>query len=155
MNGWRPSRRWGWAMSVLLAWLAMGCATLERDIVASPLDGGAVTLRKGNALVVSLAPDPAAGYGWVLKSADPNMRKIGGPDYTQDPKPPGLAGMAATTTYRFRATAAGHFDHRVRVGGAAGPASGAGQGGAIPGDGAAARVFRVVVVDAARGLKLL
>jgi predicted secreted protein len=107
MNGWRPSRRWGWALSVLLAWLAMGCATLERDIVASPLDGGAVTLRKGNALVVSLAPDPAAGYGWVLKSADPSMRRIGGPDYTQDPKPPGLAGMAATTTYRFRATQPG------------------------------------------------
>lgn len=84
-----------------------GCATLEqtleRDNVAAPQDGGAVTLRNGTALVVSLPPDPATGYGWVLKSADPKLWEIGLPDATQDPKPPGLMGAAGATAYRFRA----------------------------------------------------
>jgi inhibitor of cysteine peptidase len=98
-------------------WLAIGavavgvagCATLERDnvAVAAPPDGGAVTLRNGTALVVSLPPDPATGYGWVLKSADPKIWEIGGPDATQDPKPPGLTGVAGATAFRFRAKAPG------------------------------------------------
>jgi len=84
-----------------------GCATLERDNVAAPPDGGAVTLRNGTALVVSLPPDPVTGNGWVLKSADPKLWEIGGPDATQDPKPPGLMGVAGATAYRFRAKAPG------------------------------------------------
>jgi inhibitor of cysteine peptidase len=87
--------------------LAGGCATLERENVAAPLDGGAVTLRSGTAFVVSLPPDPATGYGWVLKTADPKVWEIGIPDATQDPKPPGLIGVAGTTAYRFRAKAPG------------------------------------------------
>jgi predicted secreted protein len=91
----------------MAAVMVAGCATLERDNVAAPFDGGAVTLRNGAALVVSLTPDPANGYGWVLKSADPKLWEIGGPDATQDPKPPGLIGVAGTTAFRFRAKAPG------------------------------------------------
>ena len=80
-----------------------GCATLERDEVAAPQDGGKVALRAGTPLVVSLPPDPATGYGWVLQSGSPNLALIGGPDYTPAPKPPGLVGVADTTVYRFRA----------------------------------------------------
>ncbi|MCC7328259.1 MAG: protease inhibitor I42 family protein [Burkholderiales bacterium] len=87
--------------AVVLA--AAGCATLERDEVAAPPDGGAVTLRTGTALVVSLPPDPATGYGWVLKSGSPNLSLVGAADYTPSPKAPGLVGVAETTAFRFRA----------------------------------------------------
>lgn len=105
------------ALAGIAATVLAGCATLERDNVgvAAPPDGGAVTLpdggavtlRNGTALVVSLPPDPSTGYGWVLKSADPKLWEIGGPDATQDPKPPGLIGVAGATAYRFRAKAPG------------------------------------------------
>jgi predicted secreted protein len=83
------------------------CVTLERDEVASPANGGAVAMRVGAPLVVSLPADPDAGYGWVLRSAPPNLRLVGGPDYTPQPRPPGLVGTAATTAYRFRALETG------------------------------------------------
>lgn len=95
------------AMIAGAAMLAGGCATLERENVAAPMDGGNVTLRNGAAFVVSLPADPATGYGWVLKTADPKLWEIGIPDATQDPKPPGLMGVAGTTAYRFRAKTPG------------------------------------------------
>lgn len=90
-----------------LAVLIAGCTSLHRDEVAAPAAGGAVALREGTALVVSLPPDPATGYGWVLKSASPNLAFIGGPDYTPSPKPRGLVGEPDTTAFRFRAGGAG------------------------------------------------
>jgi len=91
----------------VIALVAAGCASIEREEVAAPPDGGAVTMRAGAPLVVSLAPDPSVGYGWVLTSSSANMYLIGGPDYTPEPKPPGLVGVANTTAYRFRANAPG------------------------------------------------
>ena len=79
------------------------CASVNRDEVAAPADGGAVAMRVGTALVVSLPPDPDSGSGWVLQSASPNLALVGGPDYTPSPKPPGLVGVADTTAFRFRA----------------------------------------------------
>ena len=88
--------------------LAVGaCATIDREEVAAPPSGGTVSMRTGTPLVVSLSPDPDTGYGWVLKSASPNLALIGGPDYTPTPKPPGLVGVGNTTAFRFRATAPG------------------------------------------------
>lgn len=88
------------------------CATLERDEVAAPANGGTVAVRVGSPLVVSLPADPDAGYGWVLRSATPNLQLVGGPDYTPQPRPPGLVGVAATTAFRFRAveTGPGHLE---------------------------------------------
>jgi predicted secreted protein len=83
------------------------CATLERDEVAAPANGGTVAMRVGAPLVVSLPADPDAGYGWVLRSATPNLQLVGGPDYTPQPRPPGLVGTAATTAFRFRAVETG------------------------------------------------
>jgi inhibitor of cysteine peptidase len=80
-----------------------GCASIDRDEVAAPATGGSVAMRAGVPLVVSLPPDPADGYGWVLRSSAANLELIGGPDYTPTPKPPGLVGVANTTVYRFRA----------------------------------------------------
>lgn len=90
-----------------LALALASCASVNRDEVAAPADGGNVAMRVGTALVVSLPPDPATGYGWVLKSSSPNLYPIGGPDYTPAPKPPGLVGVADTTAFRFRAGAEG------------------------------------------------
>jgi inhibitor of cysteine peptidase len=95
------------ALLALTALTAAGCATIERDEVAAPANGGAVVMRTGTPLIVSLPADPAEGYGWVLQSSGPNLFVIGGPDYTPEPKPPGLVGVANTTTYRFRAKAPG------------------------------------------------
>ena len=83
------------------------CATIERDEVAAPANGGAVAVRVGTPLVVSLAPDPDSGYGWVVRSTTPNLQLVGGPDYTPQPKPWGLVGVADTTAFRFRATEMG------------------------------------------------
>jgi len=53
-------------------------------------------------------PDPGTGYGWVVRSATPNLQLVGGPDYTPQPRPPGLVGVADTTAFRFRATETGN-----------------------------------------------
>jgi len=95
------------ALLTIIVLAAAGCATIERDEVAAPPDGGAVAMRTGTPLIVSLPPDPSIGYGWVLQSSAANLPVIGGPDYTPDPRPPGLVGVANTTTYRFRANAPG------------------------------------------------
>lgn len=91
------------ACVVLCALGLASCSTIVRDEVAAPADGGGVSLRTGTPLIVSLPADPDAGYGWVLRTASPNLALIGGPDYTPAPRPPGLVGVANTTVYRFRA----------------------------------------------------
>lgn len=96
------------AVTVLCTLGLASCATIVRDEVAAPPDGGAVSLRTGTPLVVSLPADPAAGYGWVLRTSSPNLALIGGPDYTPAPRPPGLVGVADTTAYRFRALEPGN-----------------------------------------------
>ena len=84
------------------------CATLTREGVVAGQDGGAVVVRQGTPLVISLEAAPTTGFGWTLTS-DPGAQRwlIGGPDWTVDPKPEGLMGIAGTTTYRFRAKQAG------------------------------------------------
>src|SRR4051812_19228882 len=90
-------------LSILLA----SCATLEREEVAAPVNGGNVAMRIGTPLIISLPPDPDTGYGWVVRSTTPNLQLVGGPDYTPQPKAPGLVGIADTTAFRFRAVASG------------------------------------------------
>ena len=94
-------------LPMLAAIAVASCATIERDEVAAPVDGGTVAMRVGTPLVVSLPPDPNAGYGWVVRSTTPNLQLVGGPDYTPQPKPWGLVGVADTTVFRFRATEPG------------------------------------------------
>jgi predicted secreted protein len=100
-----PQRRVGrgFLLAPVLVLALGGCSTLVREEVAAPPNGGAVTMRANTPLVISLPPDPAYGYGWVLKSGSPNLYLVGGPDFTPAPKPPGLVGVADTTVYRFRA----------------------------------------------------
>lgn len=95
-------------LMVLPLSLLASCATVEREEVAGPANGGNVSMRVGTALVVSLPPDPDTGYGWVVRSATPNLALVGGPDYTPQPKPPGLVGVADTTAFRFRALTTGN-----------------------------------------------
>ena len=96
-----------WLVVAALLLTTAGCATLEREGVLAPPGGGAVTVRDGAPFVVSLSPDPAVGYGWVLKSAGPGVAVIGGPDVTTNPKPPSIMGVPDATTFRFRAKAPG------------------------------------------------
>jgi inhibitor of cysteine peptidase len=80
------------------------CATVNREGVVAPLDGGAVAVRQGAPLVINLSADPTTGYGWVLTSDQgKSVWLIGGPDFTPDPLPAGMMGVGGTTTYRFRA----------------------------------------------------
>lgn len=95
------------ATTVALA-LVAGCTTLQREGVVAPADGGALIVRHGAPVVISLPPEPVAGFGWVLKSMGPGLTLIGGPDVTVNPKPPSIMGVAGTTTFRFRATAPGN-----------------------------------------------
>ena len=110
MSSWITiARRVVLAAVVLLA--ASACAvfepTLKSEGVLAPEGGGAVVVRTGAPLVVSLSPDPVTGYGWVLRSTGPNLMAVGIPDYMQDPKPPGMLGVSGATTFRFRATSPG------------------------------------------------
>jgi inhibitor of cysteine peptidase len=91
------------ALSLTLA----SCATLQREEVSAPANGGAVAMAVGAPLVVSLPPDPDTGYGWVVRATPPNLELVGGPDYTPQPKPPGLVGVPDTTAFRFRARETG------------------------------------------------
>jgi inhibitor of cysteine peptidase len=84
------------------------CATLNREGVAAPLDGGSVAVRQGAPLVINLSADPATGFGWVMTSKPGDaVWLIGGPDYTPEPIPAGMLGVGGTTTYRFRAETPG------------------------------------------------
>jgi inhibitor of cysteine peptidase len=84
------------------------CATLNREGVAAPLDGGSVAVRQGAPLVINLSTEPASGFGWVMTSkAGEAVWLIGGPDYTPEPIPAGMLGVGGTTTWRFRALAPG------------------------------------------------
>jgi len=93
------------AACIGMATLALAsCATLNREGVVAPQDGGSVAVRQGAPMVINLSPDPASGFGWVLtsKSGDA-VWLIGGPDYTPEPLPAGMMGVGGTTTFRFRA----------------------------------------------------
>ncbi|MEO6566463.1 MAG: protease inhibitor I42 family protein [Casimicrobiaceae bacterium] len=94
------------AAAATLALLA-GCATLEREGALAAAEGGALIVRNGAPMVVSLPPVPDAGFGWILKSTGPGLAFIGGPDVTVNPKPPSVMGVAETTTFRFRAKSPG------------------------------------------------
>jgi inhibitor of cysteine peptidase len=84
------------------------CATLNREGVVAPLDGGSVAVRQGAPMVVNLSADPATGFGWVMTSTPGDtVWLIGGPDYTPEPIPAGMMGVGGTTTYRFRAATPG------------------------------------------------
>ncbi len=96
--------RRAWVPAIVAAALGIsGCASLQGIVVAAPPQGGAVAVKAGAPLVVSLPVDPDAGYGWVLKAAGPNISMTGGPDYMPSPKPAGATGEPGATIYRFRA----------------------------------------------------
>jgi inhibitor of cysteine peptidase len=109
MRSWINAARPALLGAVVLATSA--CAVLEPTLksegVLAPEGGGTVVMRTGAPLVVSLSPDPATGYGWVLRSTGPNLMAVGIPDYMQDPKPPGMLGISGATTFRFRAKSPG------------------------------------------------
>ena len=95
------------ACSAVALFALTSCATLEREGVVAPQDGGSVAVRQGVPLVINLA-EPATGYGWAM-TGDPGAAvwRIGGPDFTPDPLPAGMMGTGGTTTYRFRAETPG------------------------------------------------
>ena len=94
-----------WALPLLAL---SSCATLNREGVAAPLDGGSVAVRQGAPLVINLSADPTSGFGWVMTSKPGEaVWLIGGPDFTPEPIPAGMLGVGGTTTYRFRASAPG------------------------------------------------
>ena len=97
------------AASMSMALIALAsCATINREGVVAPQDGGSVAVRQGAPLVINLAADPATGFGWVLTSKPGEaIWLVGGPDYTPDPIPAGMLGVGGTTTYRFRAQKTG------------------------------------------------
>ena len=91
-----------------IALLALtSCATLEREGVVAPQNGGSVAVRQGAPLVINL-DEPATGYGWA-RTGDPGAALwwIGGPDFTPDPLPAGMMGIGGTATFRFRAETPG------------------------------------------------
>jgi len=97
------------AASMGIALIALAsCATINREGVVAPQDGGSVAVRQGAPLVINLSADPATGFGWVLTSKPGEaIWLVGGPDYTPDPIPAGMLGVGGTTTYRFRAQKTG------------------------------------------------
>ncbi len=68
-----------------------------------------VTLRVGGELKVALAANPSTGYGWEVSTApEPAvLEQVGEPVYEATPTDTMVVGSGGTTTFRFRAEAAG------------------------------------------------
>jgi inhibitor of cysteine peptidase len=94
------------ALSALLALSA--CATLNREGTVAGPNGGSVTMMQGTALVLALTPDATGANSWAPANVPgPQLWPVVGSDFTVDPKPTDILGIAGTSTYRFRAMAPG------------------------------------------------
>ena len=81
------------------------------------IDGRSEGSKRGDTLAVHLDADPSTGFRWELRRlAGASVVQVGLRDY-----PPETAGRRAArrragdSTFRFRAYAAGHVEHRARV----------------------------------------
>jgi inhibitor of cysteine peptidase len=112
---WRGHAGHGYlTLAVLVAAMASICAGSRGAIaaagnrirVADADNGRAVTMARGDTLVVSLASTPGTGFGWkVAKVRDQVLRVNGAPELIHAPNP--RPGAPATQVFRFKATGRG------------------------------------------------
>ena len=96
------------AMALLAPLALSACSTLNREGTLAGPEGGAVLVTQGTPLVVALAPDPTGTNSWApANNPGPQVWPIDGSDFTVDPKPSDVLGIAGTATYRFRAMTPG------------------------------------------------
>jgi inhibitor of cysteine peptidase len=91
-----------------------GCGSLERQspkIVTAGQDGGAVALRKGDTLVVTLDANITTGYRWETTGGTGTvLTLIGTPDYLPEKVAAGMVGAPGEMVFRFRAASAGQAE---------------------------------------------
>ena len=84
------------------------CAALEREGTVAGPGGGSIVVKQGTPLVVALDPDPTGANSWAPANVPgPQVWPVDGSDFTVDPKPSDILGIAGTATYRFRAMTPG------------------------------------------------
>jgi inhibitor of cysteine peptidase len=98
-------------MTLGAATLLAACSTLQPmtpKVVNAASDGGAVTLKKGDTLVVALDANLTTGYRWETTTANsPVLSLIGTPDYLPPAVAPGTVGAPGDTVFRYRAAEPG------------------------------------------------
>ena len=91
-----------------------GCGSLERQtprIVGAGNDGGAVVLKQGDTLVVTLEANPSTGYRWqTVAGTGTVLTPLGTPDYLPDKLAAGMVGAPGDMVFRYRAAAPGQTD---------------------------------------------
>lgn len=99
------SRSRVWALVLLVGLLLAACGPKEfRDAE----NGGAVELKVGETMRVTLASNPTTGYSWQILTNDPQVLELqGDPVYRADPSAQGLVGAGGTETFTFVARQAG------------------------------------------------
>jgi inhibitor of cysteine peptidase len=94
-------------MVTLFATLLAACGTLQPQtpkIVNAASDGGAVTLKKGATLVVTLDANVTTGYRWeTTAGTGPVLWLLGTPDYLPPQVAPGMVGAPGEMVFRYRA----------------------------------------------------
>lgn len=90
----------------LSALLLCGAASAGTVRLTASDNGRALTLVRGDFLIVSLASTPGAGYGWKVAHIDRDLlRQAGNPQLIKNPNP--VPGAPATQVFRFKAARRG------------------------------------------------
>ena len=98
-------------MALGAATLLAACSTLQPmtpKVVNATSDGGAVSLKKGDTLVVTLDANLTTGYRWeTTAGTGPVLWLLGTPDYLPQTVAPGTVGAPGDTVFRYRAAEPG------------------------------------------------
>ena len=98
-------------VTLLAATMFAACSTLAPQtpkIVNAANDGGAVTLKKGDTLVVTLDANVTTGYRWeTTAGTGPVLSLLGTPDYLPPTVAPGMVGAPGDMVFRYRAAEPG------------------------------------------------
>ena len=102
-------KRIAWIAALLGLFLLSACGSSAQETVLTANDnGGSVTLKAGQVLVIQLDANPTTGYTWAVEAVDEGvLRPAGEAGYTPAPAAQGQVGTGGTAEWRFEAAGSG------------------------------------------------
>lgn len=84
-------------------------ATADKELaLTADNDGETITLKVGQEFTIALKSNPSTGYGWeAIPLPEPVVEQVGEATYTPDENSDRRVGVGGTSTFRFKAVAAG------------------------------------------------